>query len=137
MLAVVLDQPGDRAGGPVAAGGDQVAQLQHQGLHVDVGEAGHPALRRGRSRSTRSARSALVRAMGEAGRRRWATGPMPMTARHPVADPVEEVVGDRDGALLAVLAVARDRDQAVGDVADQRGRRTAGGPRSGAWRTRR
>ncbi len=41
--------------------------------------------------------------------------------RRTAAHPVQEVRGDANGALLAVGAAANDRDEAVHDVADQRG----------------
>ena len=44
VLAVVLDQAGERARGSVATGGDQVTELEDQRLDLDVLQPCDPAL---------------------------------------------------------------------------------------------
>ena len=121
MVAVVLDEAAERSGGLLAPGRREVAQLEQERVGLDVGQPDDLLADRALAHDAQDAvgRDPRLDDLGH-GRRGATHGDHGL---RPVADPLEEVRGELDGTLLALVGGAARRREAVDDATEQGGRR--------------
>ena len=119
VVLVVRNQPGNRPRRLIPASLDQVPQLEQQRLNVNIRQPRHPL----RPRPQYPKRPISTRPSMRKPSRLPYDRPNPHGRRHPIPDPVQEVLGDPNRPLLPVLPIGPNRQQPVRNIPHQRGRR--------------